>query len=89
MKHQHAAAPSPNFPDPHSGQNRNKDVPGIVDVSVNFKSELPTEPQHATTKPRLAIWPYAWLALTGVAMAGWLVGIVWLAVLLVRWLWNF
>jgi hypothetical protein len=94
MKHPHAANRSPNLPDPHgednSGQNRNKDVRSGVDVSVNFKPELPTEPQERdTTRHRLAIWPYVWLALIGVAMVGWLAGTVWLAVILVRWLWDF
>jgi hypothetical protein len=32
------------------------------------------------------LWPSAWLALTGVAMLGWIIGIGWVAVAVVRWL---
>lgn len=92
MKHPRAAR-SPSLPDPRgedtARQNRNKDVRSSVRVQVNLKSKLPTQPPASATTALRAIWPYVWLALSGIAMAGWLAAIVWIAVAFVRWLWDF
>jgi hypothetical protein len=58
-----------------------------VTGSVNIQSKLAIEPAPAT-KRRGAIWPLAWLALSGVAMVGWLLAIGWIAVTFVGWLWG-
>ena len=65
---------------------RNKDVKSGVSDSMST-SKRPADPQP-TTKPRTRapIWPWIWLALTGVATVGWLCGLAWAAVALARWL---
>jgi hypothetical protein len=84
-------ARSPNLPDPHgeniAGKNR-KDARSGVHAQVNLKSDLPTDPSASATTARRAMWPYAWLTLSGIAMAGWLAAIIWIAVAFVRWLWD-
>ena len=86
-------ARSPNLPDPPgediTRKNR-KDARSGVHPEVHFKSELPTEPPaFATTTARPAMWPYVWLALSAIAMTGWLAAIVWIAVAFAGWLWDF
>ena len=56
-----------------------EDVSGSLDV----EKKLPTAPAPGLRRAR---WPWAWLALTGVVTLGWLIGIGWAAVKLVRWL---
>ena len=55
----------------------------VVSGSLDVEQKSPTAP---TTGPRQARWPWAWLAVTGVVTLGWLIGIGWVAVKLVRWL---
>jgi hypothetical protein len=63
---------------------RNKDVKSGVSDSMNIQSKPPA----ARDKPRTRapIWPWIWLALTGVATVGWLCGLAWAAVALAQWL---
>jgi hypothetical protein len=43
--------------------------------------------EPATGLRRLSwVWPWVWLALMGVATLGWMIGLGWAAVALVRWL---
>jgi hypothetical protein len=64
---------------------RNKTMPDDVSDSMDIEQKLPTEP--ATGLRRLKeLWPWAWLVVTGVATFGWLIGICWVGVALVRWL---
>jgi hypothetical protein len=43
------------------------------------------EPPMGVRRPK-PLWPWAWLALEGVATVGWLFAISWGAVALARWL---
>jgi hypothetical protein len=47
--------------------------------------EPPHEPATGLRRPR-AIWPWAWLALEGVATVGWLIALGWATVVFARWL---
>lgn len=64
---------------------RNKGMPDGASGSADTEQKSPTK--SATGLRRLgALWPAVWLALAGVATLGWLIGILWAAVKLVRWL---
>jgi hypothetical protein len=63
----------------------NKAVPGDVLGLTNIERKKPIEPRPGLRRRR-AMWPWAWLALTGVATVGWLIAMGWTAVTLVRWL---
>jgi hypothetical protein len=54
-------------------------------LSVNVKPEFPDE-QATSSRKRGPIWPYTWLALVAVATVGWLLGLGWAAMTIVRWL---
>jgi hypothetical protein len=57
--------------------------PNIELGSPNLGHKSPVEP---ATGHRRRVWPWAWLAVTGVVTLGWLIGIGWAAVELVEWL---
>jgi hypothetical protein len=82
-------SPKPNLADDpslSSGREqpvRNKGMPDGVSGSMDIEKKSPTEP---TTGLRRALWPWAWLAVTGVVTLGWLIGICWAGFELVRWL---
>jgi hypothetical protein len=65
------------------GPVRNKAMPDDVSGSMGIEQKSPAEP---ATGLRRALWPWAWLVVTGVATLGWLIGICWGGVALVRWL---
>src|ERR1700736_6129436 len=50
-------------------------------LDIDEKSQAAPATGH-----RRVLWPWAWLAVTGVATLGWLIGIGWAAVELVEWL---
>jgi hypothetical protein len=62
-----------------------------LDRPIPLPDGLLIEPKStaepATGLGRLsALWPWVWLALMGVATLGWMIGLGWAAVALVRWL---
>ena len=63
---------------------QNKVMPDPVLGSTNTEQKSPTEPKIGLRRLK-ALWPWAWIALTGVATLGWLIGIGWSAVALARW----
>src|ERR1700731_828840 len=69
----------------HPPSQRDKTFPNRIGPRAvsNIAPKLPAEPATAFRRPR-AIWPWAWLALTGVATVGWFVAIGWTAFTLVR-----
>ena len=57
------------------------------DVSGSLVDEQTSPIKPATSLRRLlALWPWVWLAMMGVATLGWMIGLGWVAVALVRWL---
>jgi hypothetical protein len=64
---------------------RNKGMPDGVSGSVDTEQKSPTEPGNGLRRT-LWLWPWAWLAVTGVVTLGWLIGICWAGFELVRWL---
>jgi hypothetical protein len=64
---------------------RNKAVPVVVSGSLDIEQKSPPEP--ATRLRRiLALWPWAFFALAGVATLAWAIALGWAAYALVRWL---
>jgi hypothetical protein len=60
-------------------------MPELVSDSLDIEQKSPTK--SATGLRRLsALWPWVWLALSGVATLGWMTGLGWAAVRLVGWL---
>jgi hypothetical protein len=57
------------------------DVSGSLDID----QKLPTKPA-AGLRRLSAVWPWVWLALSGGATLGWMIGLGWAAVSLVGWL---
>ena len=57
------------------------------DQPIPLPDGLPIEPK-STTKPATGLrrLSWVWLALMGVATLGWMIGLGWAAVALVRWL---
>jgi hypothetical protein len=58
---------------------------GTLSGSVNIKPKLQDERAMGSRK-RAPIWPYAWLALEGVATVGWVFALGWAAITLLGWL---
>jgi hypothetical protein len=56
-----------------------------VSGSLDIEQKLPTKPAAGLRRLR-ALWPWVWIALMGVANLGWMIGLGWVAVALVRWL---
>jgi hypothetical protein len=65
------------------GPVRNKALPDGVSGSMDIEKKSPTQP---ATGLRRALWPWAWLVVTGVATLGWLIGIGWAGFKLAQWL---
>jgi len=63
----------------------NKVGPDDVLCSVDTERKLPAEPATGFGRPT-ALWPVVWLALIGVVTLGWLIGIGWTVIELIRWL---
>jgi hypothetical protein len=64
---------------------RNKGMSDCVSGSVNNEQKPPLE--SAISLRRVGrLWPWAWLAVTGVVTLGWLIAICWAGVELARWL---
>ena len=63
---------------------RNKDLKiGVLDSMRTSKRPADPGPNRRT---RAQIWPWLWLALTGVATVGWLIAIRWATVALAKWI---
>jgi hypothetical protein len=62
---------------------QNKPVFLVLSGSLDVGQKSPAEP---ATRPWRALWPWAWLAVTGLVTLGWLIGIGWAAVELFQWL---
>jgi hypothetical protein len=56
------------------------------DVSGSLDDEQTSPIKPATSLRRLSgLWPWVWLALSGVATLGWMIGLGWAAARLVGW----
>jgi hypothetical protein len=55
------------------------------DVSNPLEQTSSTSPVTGMRR-KMTAWPWAWLALAGVATVGWVIGLGWAAVALARWL---
>jgi hypothetical protein len=60
-------------------------MPGTLSGSVNVKSKLPNE-RAMGLRRRAPLWPYAWLALEGVATVVWVFALGWAAITFFGWL---
>jgi hypothetical protein len=75
---------------PVAASERNRFVDAIMSKTLsgpaNIEPKLPNE-QTTSLRRRAPIWPYAWLALVGIATVGWALALGWVAIILGRLLW--
>jgi hypothetical protein len=60
-------------------------LPDEISGSLDIEQRSPADPETGHQRRR-ELWPWAWLALTGLATLGWVIGLGWVAFAVVRWL---